>query len=114
VLGGRSAGARVACRLAQSLGAVGCVGLAFPLHPPGRAGATRLPELLAVRVPLLVVQGERDSFGEPAEFPEAIELVPIPDADHGFKTPKRAELTQQQTFDLIVEAVVEWITVRVG
>jgi uncharacterized protein len=114
VLGGRSAGARVACRLASSLGAVGCVALAFPLHPPGRPQVSRLPELLGSGVPTFVVQGERDTFGSPEEFPADIELTAVPDADHGFKVPKRAALTQEQTLTLVVEAVVEWVTARVA
>jgi predicted alpha/beta-hydrolase family hydrolase len=69
VVGGRSAGARVACRTAAATGAAGVLCLAFPLVPPRRAGgkpaASRLPELEAVRVPTLVVQGERDRFGMP-------------------------------------------------
>ena len=69
VVGGRSAGARVACRTADALGAVGVLCLAFPLRPPRRSGAaaaaSRLPELDGVRVPTLVVQGERDPFGIP-------------------------------------------------
>jgi predicted alpha/beta-hydrolase family hydrolase len=114
VLGGRSAGARVACRLASRLGAVGCIALAFPLHPPGHPEKTRLAELLGVGLPTLVVQGERDSFGRPDEFPTSVEMVAIPDADHGFAVPKRAALSQEETLAVVVEAVIEWITVRVG
>ncbi len=114
VLGGRSAGARVACRLAAGLGAVGCLALSFPLHPPGRPGSTRLPELLAAGVPTLVVQGERDAFGGPDEFPDNIELTAIPEANHSFRVPKRALLTTEDTMALIVEAVVQWVTVRVA
>jgi uncharacterized protein len=69
VVGGRSSGARVACRTAEAVGAVGVLCLAFPLQPPPRAGAapatSRLPELEGVGVPTLVVQGERDRFGMP-------------------------------------------------
>ena len=67
VVGGRSLGARVACRTANQLGAVGVLCLAFPLVPPGRArpSPSRLPELDAVSAPTLVVQGERDPFGIP-------------------------------------------------
>lgn len=68
ITGGRSAGARVACRTAADVGAVGVLCLAFPLHPPGRAddpAKSRLPELDGVLVPTLVVQGERDPFGMP-------------------------------------------------
>lgn len=65
--GGRSSGARVACRTAAPTGAAGVLCLAFPLHPPGRPEKTRLPELEAVRVPVLIVQGESDPFGMPPE-----------------------------------------------
>ena len=65
VVGGRSAGARVACRTADETGAVAVLCLAFPLHPPGRPDKSRLLELDAVTVPTLVVQGERDPFGIP-------------------------------------------------
>ena len=65
VCGGRSSGARVACRTAAETGAVGVLCLAFPLHPPGRPENTRLPELEAVSVPVLIVQGESDPFGMP-------------------------------------------------
>lgn len=73
VTGGRSSGARVACRTAAATGAVGVLCLAFPLRPPARAGAAprpdRLPELEGVEVPVLIVQGERDPFGMPPEAP---------------------------------------------
>jgi predicted alpha/beta-hydrolase family hydrolase len=72
VVGGRSAGARVACRTATAASASAVICLAFPLHPPGRAddpAKSRLPELAAVRVPVLVVQGERDPFGIPPPGP---------------------------------------------
>lgn len=114
VLGGRSAGARVACRLASRLGAVGCIALAFPLHPPGHPEKSRLSELLGVVEPMLVVQGERDTFGRPDEFPTTVEMAAIPDADHGFAVPKRAALSQEETLAVVVEAVIEWITARVA
>ncbi|MFL6017597.1 MAG: alpha/beta family hydrolase [Gaiellaceae bacterium] len=65
VTGGRSSGARVACRTAEATGSVAVLCLAFPLHAPGRPESTRLPELQAVRVPVLVVQGAADPFGLP-------------------------------------------------
>jgi uncharacterized protein len=69
VAGGRSSGARVACRTAAATGAAGVLCLAFPLHPPGRPEKSRLPELEAVEVPVLIVQGESDPFGMPPEGP---------------------------------------------
>jgi predicted alpha/beta-hydrolase family hydrolase len=77
VTGGRSAGARVACRTAAETGAVGVLCLAFPLHPPGRPEKTRLPELEAVTVPVLIVQGESDPFGMPPPAPGR-EVVTVP------------------------------------
>ncbi len=82
VVGGRSAGARVACRTAAEVGADAVLCLAFPLHPPGRPERSRLAELEGVTVPVLVVQGDRDAFGVPDQ------AVRVPGADHGFKVPK--------------------------
>ena len=65
VFGGRSSGARVACRTASVGGAAGVLALAFPLHPPGRPERSRVDELAAPTVPVLVVQGDRDPFGRP-------------------------------------------------
>jgi predicted alpha/beta-hydrolase family hydrolase len=87
VAGGRSAGARVACRTAEATGAAAVLCLAFPLEPPkrrdGSRGPSRLPELEAVTVPTLVVQGERDRFGMPPPGP-AREVVTVR-GDHGLK-----------------------------
>ena len=69
LFGGRSSGARVACRTATEGGAAGVLCLAFPVHPPGRPDKDRLAELAAPTVPVLVVQGERDPFGRPEPAP---------------------------------------------
>ncbi|MGZ4181651.1 MAG: alpha/beta hydrolase family protein [Solirubrobacteraceae bacterium] len=69
IVGGRSSGARVACRTAADMDAVAVLCLAFPLHAPGRPEKSRLPELEAVTVPTLVVQGESDPFGMPPAGP---------------------------------------------
>jgi predicted alpha/beta-hydrolase family hydrolase len=69
ITGGRSSGARVACRTAAATGAVAVLCLAFPVHPPGKPDKTRQPELDAVAVPTLVVQGANDPFGMPAAGP---------------------------------------------
>lgn len=65
VLGGRSAGARVACRTTDAERADGVLALAFPLHPPGKPEKSRAAELTAVTVPICVVQGETDAMGRP-------------------------------------------------
>jgi predicted alpha/beta-hydrolase family hydrolase len=88
VVGGRSAGARVACRTAAELGAVAVCCLAFPLHPPGRPEKSRAEELAATGaagLPVLVVQGEKDPFGVPGEISglglAGVEVVGVP-GDH--------------------------------
>jgi predicted alpha/beta-hydrolase family hydrolase len=68
MVGGRSSGARVACRTASAVGASSVLALAFPLHPPGKPDKSRADELAAVMVPVLVVQGDRDAFGTAAEI----------------------------------------------
>jgi predicted alpha/beta-hydrolase family hydrolase len=82
VAGGRSSGARVACRTAGELGAAGVLCLAFPLEPPG-GRPSRLAELEAVDVPVLVVQGEHDRFGIPPAGPSR--TVAVVRGDHGLK-----------------------------
>ncbi|MEU0068425.1 alpha/beta family hydrolase [Streptomyces sp. NPDC006332] len=110
ISGGRSAGARVACRTATELGAHAVLALSFPLHPPGKPEKSRAEELLGAGVPTLVVQGGNDPFGKPSEFPEgAYELVEVPHGDHGFAVPKRAEITQEQAVRLVTDGVLAWV-----
>lgn len=109
VVGGRSAGARSAARSARGLGAAGCLALAFPLHPPGRPERSRVQELTGSGVPTLVIQGERDPMGRPDEFPEGVDLCVVPEADHSFRVPSRAEVGQVDALAIIVEATLEWI-----
>lgn len=102
VYGGRSSGARVACRCAVDESyrprPIGVLALAFPLHPPGRPDKSRLPELEPVAVPVLVVQGLGDPFGMPPAAPgRRVEQVP---GDHGLKRGTAA----------IGELVAAWIT----
>jgi len=84
ITGGRSSGARVACRTAADVGPAGVICLAFPVHPPGRPEKSRLDELDAVTVPVLVVQGARDPFGMPPPGPRR-DVVQIR-GDHGLKS----------------------------
>jgi predicted alpha/beta-hydrolase family hydrolase len=86
IVGGRSLGARVACRTAEATGALAVLCLAFPLTPPSRTDKpreSRLPELDAVTAPTLVVQGERDPFGSPPPGPLR-DVVRVP-GDHSLK-----------------------------
>jgi uncharacterized protein len=103
IVGGRSSGARVACRTAEHTGAIAVLCLAFPVHPPGRPdGPTRLPELDAVTVPTLVVQGARDPFGVPPAGPGRI-VIQV-EGDHSLRTDQAA----------VAEAVGTWLPVALG
>ncbi|MEU4667053.1 alpha/beta family hydrolase [Amycolatopsis sp. NPDC023774] len=97
VFGGRSSGARVACRTASAGQAVAVLCLAFPEHPPGRPEKTRQPELDAVDVPTLVVQGERDPFGRPSAGPH--HEVVVVSGDH----------TLSADLDAVSRAAAEWL-----
>ncbi|MFD8673699.1 alpha/beta family hydrolase [Streptomyces seoulensis] len=110
IAGGRSAGARVACRTAAELGAHAVLALSFPLHPPGKPEKSRADELLGAGVPTLVVQGGNDPFGRPGEFPEGgFELVEVPFGDHSFAVPKRAPVTQEAALRTVTDAVTRWV-----
>ncbi|ACZ86918.1 hypothetical protein Aros01_05482 [Streptosporangium roseum] len=99
--GGRSNGARVACRTALGVGAEAVVALAFPLHPPGRPERSRAGELRAAGVDVLVVNGDRDPFGVPGAA-DAARLVVLPGEGHDLKKdPAR-----------VGEVVAEWLEVR--
>jgi uncharacterized protein len=97
VVGGRSLGARVACRTAAGTGAIAVLCLAFPVHPPGRPEKSRLEELDAVTLPTLVVQGDRDPFGmpPPAANREVVQVA----GDHGLK----------KDLDAVAAAVAGWL-----
>ena len=101
VTGGRSLGARVACRTAEATEAVGVLCLAFPVHPPGKPEKTRLDELDGVPVPVLVVQGDRDPFGMPPDA-DGREVVAIP-GTHTLRSTSR-----------IAAAVTGWMQPRLG
>lgn len=102
IAGGRSQGGRVACRTAGQARAAAVLCLAFPVHPPGRPDKSRLGELDAVQVPVLVVQGESDSFGMPPEAPGRV-VVRVR-GDHGLRADPEA----------VGQAVREWLRRRVA
>lgn len=104
VTGGHSAGARVACRTATATAAVAVLALSFPLHPPGKPASTRLDELLAPQVPVLVLQGERDPFGSAEEVRAALDgaatagdvtVVEVTGAAHALSVPARVRPADQ-------------------
>lgn len=123
VVGGRSAGARVACRTALALGAVGVVCLSFPLHLPGRPERSRLPELLAPPVPRLVLQGTRDTFGSAAELAAdlagsdgaaGVRIVALDGVDHSGRVLKGGSPTTADLRDLVVATTALFVHELVG
>jgi predicted alpha/beta-hydrolase family hydrolase len=97
IAGGRSLGARVACRTAAETGAVAVLCRAFPVHPPGRPEKSRLAELDAVHVPVLVIQGESDPFGMPP-YASGREVAHIK-GDHSLRADRAA----------IADAIRSWL-----
>ncbi len=97
IAGGRSSGARVACRTAEATGASALLCLAFPVHPPGKPEKSRMDELDAVEVPVLVVQGESDPFGMPTAG-KARDVVTVA-GNHGLK----------KDLDAVEAAVAAWL-----
>jgi uncharacterized protein len=100
IVGGRSLGARVACRTVEDTGAAAVLCLAFPLLPPRRGDKppqSRLPELEAVKIPMLIVQGESDRFGMPPGGRNR-KVVQVR-GDHGLKSDP----------DAVAAAVVAWL-----
>lgn len=112
-VGGRSAGARVACRCFADP-ARGVVALSFPLHPPGRPEKSRLDELALVTGPVLVLQGERDPFGSAGDVRDAVggsgrhTVVEIKAAGHSLQPGKRSD--PDGAARLIVESVDEFVS----
>ena len=112
VVGGRSSGARVACRTATSAGAAACLALAFPLHPPWRPEASRQAELESSGVPTLVVQGDRDFFGPATAFPPlpaSIQITSLVGADHQFASTRGSGRTASVLRVELVSSVLAWL-----
>lgn len=107
VVGGRSSGARVACRTADQVGAAAVLALAFPLAPPGR-DSTRAAELALPRVPVLVVQGDRDVFGVPAAA-GGVEVAVVLGADHAFAVRRKDGRSRAEVLTEVSGLVRDWL-----
>ncbi len=114
VIGGKSMGGRMASLLAEEsdVAAVACLG--FPFHPPGKPEKYKGEHLASVTKPLLILQGERDTFGKQEEFAEfqlsdSINVTFLPDGDHSFKPRKRSGYTEEGNIQLAVERLATFI-----
>ena len=109
LLAGKSSGARVACRIASAAGAAGVACLGFPLHPPGRPERSRADELLGAGVPVLVVQGSRDTFGTAADLRAIHDHVhEVAGGDHSFVPRKADGRTARECLDEVAGVVAAW------
>jgi predicted alpha/beta-hydrolase family hydrolase len=120
LVGGRSAGARVACRTASDTDPAAIVCLAFPLHLPGRPEKSRVAELLLPTAPRLVLQGSKDTFGNAEEIrvaigdTEGISIVELPSADHGYRIAKSSAFTPAELRTTLVAEVSRFIGAAAG
>jgi predicted alpha/beta-hydrolase family hydrolase len=120
LVGGRSAGARVACRTASYTNPEAIVCLAFPLHLPGRPEKSRLAELLAPTAPRLILQGSKDTFGTAQEIRTAIgnargiSIVELPGADHAYRVAKSSSFSATDLRSAVVAEVSRFIRAVAG
>ncbi len=124
VIGGKSMGGRAASHLAASPGELegrldGLVLLGYPLHPPGKPDTLRVAHLAGIRVPVLVVQGERDPFGSPLELaphfgtiPGSVTVHAVPQGDHSLAPPKRTGPPIDEVYDGVLDAIAAWLRVN--
>ena len=120
VIGGKSMGDYVALLQVAATNGDGIAGLVFlgyPLHPPGRPETLRAKHLHDIRAPMLFVQGSRDAFGTADELNPIMkglkapaDLYVVEGADHSFKVPKKAALSQEQVHKLVVDEILRWLT----
>ena len=120
-IGGKSMGGRIATHLAAAedagaLGIAGVVLLGYPLHPPGKPDQPRTAHLPRIRVPLLIVQGERDPFGTPVELRQALEpiasrvtLHAVEKGDHSL-APSRQAQAVASTYNELQDVIASWIS----
>lgn len=110
IIGGKSMGGRIASLIADDVGAAGLVCLGYPFHPVGKPDRLRIEHLRMLQTPALIVQGERDSFGNRTEvagyqLPNTIAVHWLKDGDHSFKPRKASGRTEEQNLAEGIEAV---------
>ncbi|NNE98543.1 MAG: alpha/beta hydrolase [Pyrinomonadaceae bacterium] len=115
-IGGKSMGGRIASMIADEDGLSGIICLGYPFHPPGKPENLRTEHLRTMKLPTLIIQGERDPFGRPEEVGEydlakTIKVVWIPDGDHSLKPRKKSGYDEAGNLSKAVEAASEFIKI---
>jgi predicted alpha/beta-hydrolase family hydrolase len=124
-IGGKSMGGRIASQVAaaptKTDAVAGVVLLGYPLHPPGQPDKLRTAHLPAIRAPMLIVQGSRDSFGTPDELRPVlagltapVDLLVVEGGDHSFKVPKKAVPPQDEVYERVLDEINQWLRGRLS
>jgi hypothetical protein len=114
VIGGKSMGGRIASLVADEAGVEGLVCLGYPFHPVGKPDRLRVEHLKTIKTPTLIVQGERDPFGNREEvagygLSSAMQIRWIEDGDHSFKPRKSSGRTETQNWDAAIQEIVAFV-----
>lgn len=117
-IGGKSMGGRMASMLLVESQALGCICMGYPFHPPGKPEKLRTEHLLAIPKPVLILQGERDTFGGREEvdgyhLSKQVKLSYLEDGDHSFKPRKASGVTLEQNLNLAINKTVEFIKANI-
>ena len=113
-VGGKSMGGRVASMVLEDSQADGLVCLGYPFHPPGKPEKLRAEHLLEIRKNVLIVQGERDTFGKRDEvvqynLPSHFHMAWMTDGDHGFKPRKASGRTEEENWNEAIRVIREFL-----
>ena len=117
-IGGKSMGGRISSQVAAQgvEGVSGLVFLGYPLHPPGKPEQRRIAHLPSIAVPVLIVQGERDAFGTPAELRPVVEtmrggvtLHVVEGGDHSLAVARSSGTAQKQVYEHVLDTIAAWM-----
>jgi len=113
-VGGKSMGGRMASMLLQESTALGCICMGYPFHPPGKPEKLRTEHLLAMNKPVLILQGERDTFGTREDIATydlsaQVQVSYLPDGDHSFKPRKTSGYSLDGHINLAITQTAEFI-----
>ncbi|MFT7412335.1 MAG: putative alpha/beta-hydrolase family hydrolase [Paraglaciecola sp.] len=113
-IGGKSMGGRMASMLLEESDALGCICMGYPFHPPSKPEKLRTEHLLSINKPLLILQGERDTFGkrdeiETYKLSERVQVNYLPDGDHSFKPRKASGYSLEDNINQVIEHTATFI-----